>query len=83
MNIKHNQTKRPKDHKKRQTQEQLIQMKNLPEHACGGSGNINVVELFRRATAHPSDCGLKLRSCCIKSEHSMRATSAKCRSHNI
>lgn len=27
----------------------------LPEHACGGSGNINVVELFRRATAHPRD----------------------------
>lgn len=55
----------------------------IPEHACGGSGNINVVELLRLATAQPSDCGLKLRSCCIKSEHSIRATSAKCRSHSI
>jgi hypothetical protein len=24
----------------------------------------------------PSDCGLKLRNCCMKSEHSMSATSA-------
>lgn len=55
----------------------------LPEHACGGNGNISVVELFRRATAQPNDCGLKLRSCCMKSEHSMRATSAKCKSHKI
>lgn len=55
----------------------------IPEHACGGSGNISVVELFRLATAQPSDCGLKLRSCCMKSEHSIRATSAKCRSHRI
>lgn len=55
----------------------------IPEQACGGSGNINVVELLRLATAQPKDCGLKLRSCCIKSEHSIRATSAKCRSHSI
>lgn len=55
----------------------------LPEHACGGNGNISVVELFRLATAQPNDCGLKLRSCCMKSEHSMRATSAKCKSHKI
>lgn len=56
---------------------------DLPEHACGGNGNINVVELFRRATAHPRDCGLKLRNCCIKSEVSIKATSAKCKSHSI
>lgn len=58
-------------------------VQNSPEHACGGSGKMSVVELLRRATAQPSDCGLKLRSCCIKSEHSIRATSAKCRSHRI
>lgn len=56
---------------------------NIPEQACGGNGKISVVELLRRATAHPRDCGLKLRSCCIKSLHSMRATSAKCKSHRI
>lgn len=55
----------------------------IPEQACGGSGNISVVELLRLATAQPKDCGLKLRSCCMKSEHSIRATSAKCRSHRI
>lgn len=55
----------------------------LPEHACGGSGNIRVVELLRLATAQPNDCGLKLLSCCMKSDDSIRATSAKCRSHNI
>jgi hypothetical protein len=27
----------------------------LPEHACGGSGKIKVVELFRRATMDPKD----------------------------
>lgn len=47
----------------------------LPEQAWGGSGKIKVVELFRRATIEPSDCGLKLRNCCIKSEHSISATS--------
>lgn len=47
----------------------------LPEHAWGGSGKIKVVELLRRATMDPSDCGLKLRNCCMKSEHSMSATS--------
>lgn len=55
----------------------------IPEQACGGSGKIRVVELFLLATAQPSDCGLKLRNCCIKSEHSMRATSAKCKSQRI
>lgn len=55
----------------------------LPEQACGGSGNMRVVEDLRRATAQPSDWGLKLRSCCMKSLHSMSATSAKCRSHRI
>jgi len=54
-----------------------------PEQAWGGSGKISVVELFLLATAQPRLCGLKLRSCCIKSEHSMRATSAKCRSQRI
>jgi hypothetical protein len=49
--------------------------RNSPEHACGGSGNISVVELLRRATMEPSDCGLKLRSCCIKSDDSNIATS--------
>jgi hypothetical protein len=49
----------------------------LPEQACGGSGNIKVVELLRRATIEPSDCGLKLLSCCIKSEHSISATSGE------
>ena len=39
--------------------------------------------LFRLATAHPSDCGLKLRSCCMKSDDSIRATSAKCKSQKI
>jgi len=43
----------------------------IPEQACGGSGNISVVELLRLATAQPKDCGLKLRSCCMKSEHSL------------
>lgn len=56
---------------------------NIPEHAWGGNGKISVVELLRRATAHPRDCGLKLRSCCMKSLHSIRATSAKCKSHRI
>ena len=44
---------------------------------------MSVVLLLRRATAQPRDCGLKLRNCCIKSELSMRATSAKCRSQKI
>ena len=57
--------------------------RNWPEHACGGSGNIRVVELFRRATAHPRLCGLKARSWFIKSELSIRARSAKWRSQYI
>lgn len=57
--------------------------KNIPEHACGGNGNISVVELLRRATAQPKDCGLKLLNCCIKSEHSISETSAKCKSQSI
>lgn len=48
---------------------------NSPEQAWGGKGNIKVVELLRRATIDPNDCGLKLRNCCIKSEHSISATS--------
>lgn len=55
----------------------------LPEHACGGSGKIRVVEDFLLATAQPKLCGLKLRNCCMKSEHSISATSAKCRSQSI
>lgn len=55
----------------------------LPAQAWGGKGNINVVELFRLATALPNDWGLKLLNCCMKSEHSIKATSAKWRSHNI
>lgn len=58
-------------------------MAYIPEQACGGNGNINVVELFLLATAHPNDCGLKLLNCCIKSEVSINATSAKCRSHKM
>jgi hypothetical protein len=50
---------------------------HLPEQACGGRGNIRVVELFLRATAHPRLCGLKFLSCCMKSELSMSAMSAK------
>lgn len=57
--------------------------RDLPPQACGGNGNMSVVELFLLATAQPSDCGLKLRSCCMKSEHSIRATSAKCKSHRM
>lgn len=56
---------------------------HLPPHACGGNGNMSVVELFLLATAQPSDCGLKLRSCCMKSEHSIKATSAKWRSQSM
>jgi len=52
-----------------------IKIVNLPEQAWGGNGKINVVELLRRATIDPSDCGLKLRNCCMKSEHSINATS--------
>ena len=44
---------------------------------------MSVVELFLRATAHPKLWGLKFLSCCIKSELSIRAMSAKCRSHRI
>ena len=44
---------------------------------------MSVVELFLLATAHPSDDGLKLRNCCMKSELSMRAMSAKWRSQRI
>lgn len=55
----------------------------LPEHAWGGSGKIRVVEDFLLATAQPKLCGLKLRNCCMKSEHSISATSAKCRSQSI
>lgn len=44
---------------------------------------MRVVDDLRRATAQPRDWGLKLRSCCMKSEHSMRATSAKCRSQRM
>lgn len=56
---------------------------DLPEQAWGGNGNMSVVDDFLLATAHPNDWGLKERNCCIKSEHSMSATSAKCRSHKI
>ena len=55
----------------------------LPEHACGGSGNINVVELFRLATAHPKLWGLNDLNCCMKSELSISAISEKCKSHSI
>lgn len=65
------------------TESQTLGPNNIPEQACGGSGKISVVELLRRATAQPSDWGLKLRSCCMKSLHSIRATSAKCKSHRI
>lgn len=61
----------------------MSDFKHLPEHACGGSGNMSVVEDFLRATAQPNDCGLNARNCCMKSEHSMSATSAKCRSHRM
>ena len=44
---------------------------------------MSVVELFLLATAHPRLCGLKFLSCCMKSELSMRAMSAKWRSHRI
>ncbi len=44
---------------------------------------MSVVELFLRATAQPRLWGLKLRSCCMKSELSIRAMSAKWRSHRI
>lgn len=59
------------------------QWKYLPEHAWGGNGKIRVVEDFLLATAQPKLCGLKLRNCCMKSEHSISATSAKCRSQSI
>ena len=35
------------------------------------------------ATAQPRHCALKFLSCCMKSELSMRAMSAKWRSHRI
>lgn len=60
-----------------------IDMANIPEQAWGGNGKISVVEDFLRATAQPRLCGLKDRSWFIKSEHSIRATSAKWRSHKI
>ena len=44
---------------------------------CGGKGKMSVVELFLLATAQPRLCALKLRSCCIKSELSISAMSAK------
>ena len=44
---------------------------------------MRVVELFLLATAQPRLWGLKFRSCCMKSELSMRAMSAKWRSHKI
>lgn len=50
---------------------------------CGGRGKIRVVELFLRATAHPRLWALKFRNCCMKSELSIRAMSAKWRSHRI
>lgn len=42
-----------------------------------------MVDDFLRATAQPKLCGLKLRNCCMKSEHSISATSAKWRSQSI
>ena len=50
---------------------------------CGGRGKIRVVELFLRATAQPRLWALKLRNCCMKSELSIRAMSAKWRSQRI